>query len=513
MKITNREKEIIQLVADELTTKEIAAHLYISDETVTSHRRNLMEKLQAKNAAGLIRRGFESGILRVAMSILIMINASICLISQSTSVGLEVDLAHAVVFGDSLNKGDAVQFLWLPEKRAIRAGEALKGDWLINNIGDYSAAFGENNFVPSDHSTSWGYNNVVHGDDGTAWGMDNIIGVNGYLSTSWGEDNIVSNQGATVFGNTNNINGRWNTAWGYKNATSVIAPLVTIFGINNEARDSLSTVWGSRNIGDNELTTVWGKGNRAGGYASTSMGHGNIAKGYGGIVLGTYCDTINGMADQSIFSVNTPLLVVGNGLNNDSRSNALSVFGSGMIKVGSGSAASDLHIKQSETEVNGGTGGIILENDIYNDYWQIHHSGLYLSFSKDGERIGYISDTGSYIDDENFAPENQPVTKSQSSASFDISKIQIGTSSIKKNKKEVKINTTQFLKDYPDMVIYDENGKPFGIDYRQLYLTAIVALQEEIRENSQQKNLIHQNQKSISSLIDQLAELKNHIDQ
>ena len=501
MKITNREKEIIQLVADELTTKEIAARLYISDETVTTHRRNLMDKLKAKNAAGLIRRGFENGLLRLAMSILIMINASICIIAQSISVGLEVDLAHAVVFGDSINKRDAVQFLWLPEKRAIRAGEALIGDWLLNNIGDYSAAFGENNFVPSDHSTLWGYNNVVHGDNGTAWGMDNIIGVNGYLSTSWGEDNIASNQGATVFGNTNNINGRWNTAWGHKNATSVIAPLVTIFGINNEARDSLSTIWGSRNIGDNELTTAWGKGNRAGGYASTAMGHGNIAKGYGGMVLGTYCDTINGMADQSIFSVNTPLLVVGNGLTNDARSNALSVFGSGMIKVGSGPASSDLHIKQSETEMDGGTGGIILEHDgAVDDYWQIYNSGSYLSFGKNGERIAYIDTDGTFMVVEDFLNNKGPLSKSKPDSLTDISKLIIYQSMEKRNSK-LHIDVSPLLLDFPEMIIYNEKGEPIAIDYRQLYLTALVALQKEERRNSKQEVRIANLEKAMSNRI------------
>ena len=61
--ITKRETEILELIAYELTTKEIANKLYISTHTVISHRKNLMAKLDVKNTAGLVRKGFENGIL------------------------------------------------------------------------------------------------------------------------------------------------------------------------------------------------------------------------------------------------------------------------------------------------------------------------------------------------------------------------------------------------------------------------------------------------------------------
>lgn len=62
--ISTREKEVLELVAYELTSQEIASKLYISNHTANSHRKNLMEKLNVKNAAGLVRRGFELGLLR-----------------------------------------------------------------------------------------------------------------------------------------------------------------------------------------------------------------------------------------------------------------------------------------------------------------------------------------------------------------------------------------------------------------------------------------------------------------
>ena len=66
--ITKREKEILQLVASEHSTKEIAALLYISDLTVMTHRRNLMLKLDVRNTAGMVRKGFEYGLLHLQLA-------------------------------------------------------------------------------------------------------------------------------------------------------------------------------------------------------------------------------------------------------------------------------------------------------------------------------------------------------------------------------------------------------------------------------------------------------------
>ena len=59
--LTERELEILQLVAEELTSKEIAEKLFISEHTVENHRANLFHKYDAKNLAGLIRKGIRSG--------------------------------------------------------------------------------------------------------------------------------------------------------------------------------------------------------------------------------------------------------------------------------------------------------------------------------------------------------------------------------------------------------------------------------------------------------------------
>ncbi len=63
--ITTREREILRLVSFEHSSKEIADKLYIAHSTVITHRQNLMNKLKVKNTAGLVRKGFERGLLQL----------------------------------------------------------------------------------------------------------------------------------------------------------------------------------------------------------------------------------------------------------------------------------------------------------------------------------------------------------------------------------------------------------------------------------------------------------------
>lgn len=60
--ITTREREILYWSAHELTAKEIAGKLFISTHTVISHRKNLQNKLNARNCAGMVRAAFEEGL-------------------------------------------------------------------------------------------------------------------------------------------------------------------------------------------------------------------------------------------------------------------------------------------------------------------------------------------------------------------------------------------------------------------------------------------------------------------
>lgn len=61
--LTRREKEVLTLIIDELTTQEIADQLFISPKTVETHRLNLLQKLGVRNTAGLVKEAINQGLL------------------------------------------------------------------------------------------------------------------------------------------------------------------------------------------------------------------------------------------------------------------------------------------------------------------------------------------------------------------------------------------------------------------------------------------------------------------
>lgn len=63
-KLSRRETEILNLIVEEYTTKEIAEKTFISFGTVETHRRNIINKLGVRNTAGLVRVAMELGLLK-----------------------------------------------------------------------------------------------------------------------------------------------------------------------------------------------------------------------------------------------------------------------------------------------------------------------------------------------------------------------------------------------------------------------------------------------------------------
>ncbi len=61
--LTPRETEILTLICEEYSNPEIAEKLFISVRTVDTHRRNLLEKLNVKNTAGMVKYAIKHGIV------------------------------------------------------------------------------------------------------------------------------------------------------------------------------------------------------------------------------------------------------------------------------------------------------------------------------------------------------------------------------------------------------------------------------------------------------------------
>jgi len=59
--LTTREREVLNLIAEGKSNKEIAEHLFISVHTVKRHRTNIMDKLNLKKTADLIRYAIQKG--------------------------------------------------------------------------------------------------------------------------------------------------------------------------------------------------------------------------------------------------------------------------------------------------------------------------------------------------------------------------------------------------------------------------------------------------------------------
>lgn len=65
LKLTNREKDVLNLICQGLSNKEIAEKLFISPKTVDNHRTSLLSKTSSKNTASLIILAIKNDLVRI----------------------------------------------------------------------------------------------------------------------------------------------------------------------------------------------------------------------------------------------------------------------------------------------------------------------------------------------------------------------------------------------------------------------------------------------------------------
>jgi len=63
--LTNREVQITRMICQEMTMKEIAESIHLSEQTVLTHRKNIMKKIGAKNAVGIARYALANEIVQL----------------------------------------------------------------------------------------------------------------------------------------------------------------------------------------------------------------------------------------------------------------------------------------------------------------------------------------------------------------------------------------------------------------------------------------------------------------
>ncbi len=63
--ITRREKEVLQLIAENNTSKDIADKLHVSKRTIDRHRESMLSKMEVKNVSALLKKAIELGIVSV----------------------------------------------------------------------------------------------------------------------------------------------------------------------------------------------------------------------------------------------------------------------------------------------------------------------------------------------------------------------------------------------------------------------------------------------------------------
>ncbi|MEM1328857.1 MAG: tail fiber domain-containing protein [Bacteroidota bacterium] len=245
-----------------------------------------------------------------------------------TAIGQDVftsenNITHSIsndddfVFGaDSLNygSGDEYKFFFDKSKGAFRAGLIENADWDKSNIGDYSAAFGENHIGSGEHSFAGGKENILSGDYAAAFGYYNEITDD--ASFAAGQEHIIKDEFSAAFGYYNQINGY------------------------------ASFAAGEYHVVNGDYAAAFGQEHQISGYGSFATGYENIISGafagalgrylsvpsYTEVAIGTYNTTYTANRFNNFDSLDRAF-VIGNGINAANRSDAMIVYKSGNTEI------------------------------------------------------------------------------------------------------------------------------------------------------------------------------------
>lgn len=193
--------------------------------------------------------------------------------------------------------GSGTRMMWYPGKGAFRAGRVNGSEW-------------DKDFI--------GYNSF-------SVGVSNIA--MGYASTAIGSGTIASGIDAFASGGASVASGDNSSALGYSTVASGIK----------------STAMGDDTRATGNSATAMGYNTTASGSASIAIGNSTTSRAYASLALGQFNDSI---ASSSQFSwvATDPLFIIGNGISNVSRNNAITILKNGKMGINTSTPLAGLHI-------------------------------------------------------------------------------------------------------------------------------------------------------------------------
>lgn len=250
--------------------------------------------------------------------------------------------------GGTALAGAGTRFMWMPEKKAIRAGGIDGTQWNSGSVGDYSAAFGFNN---------------------TASGLKSIA--------AGGEYNTAGNQAATVSGGLfNAASGQYSTVAGGAQSTASGQYSAVAGGSQNTASGIYAIVaGGSTNSAGDRAAVSGGENNRASGtYAAIAGGNLNTASAYAAAVSGGQGNTAS----------NTYATVAGGDGNT----------ANGAYSFAAGRASSSA-VEGTFTWAD--SDGTQVDNDVFNRTWFKNRGGFLVTASTDPADGGLFLNSDNYL--------------------------------------------------------------------------------------------------------------------
>ncbi len=263
-------------------------------------------------------------------------NGSIGIGTTSPSAKFQVNngsVLYEGTTGETPTSGAGTRFMWIPAKKALRAGYVSTTQWNDANIGDYSVAFGYG-------TTASGYSSTAFGCGTTA---------SGYSSTAFGYGTTASGYYATAIGYGTTASGSNSVAIGY--GTTASESRSVAIGYGTTASGNCSVAMGNTTTASGNCSVAMGNTTTASGNNSVAMGYNTTAQAYSSLVLGRY-NLISGTTDTWI---NTePVFVIGNGTSSTATSNAFTVNKNGNTGISRLPATNKLEVEGNASKTTAG---------------------------------------------------------------------------------------------------------------------------------------------------------------